>query len=95
MNSKRNFVLQAVSVLQDNATWEDILGCIYGAAAKTAPAEVYTKATEVFGNAETASYWLLSPHTALGGETPLSLLEGGKTEKVLDALGRIEYGVYG
>ncbi len=95
MKNKRNVVLNAVGQLPDNASWQEILTCVYSTAAKTAPPDVYSRTIEVFNNGEKASYWLLSQNTGLGGVTPLSLIEVGKTKDVLDVLGRIEYGVYG
>lgn len=39
--------------------------------------------------------WLKSPNAALGGATPLSLLDTDiGTESVMDTLGRIEHGVF-
>jgi putative toxin-antitoxin system antitoxin component (TIGR02293 family) len=58
-------------------------------------ARVLHRAIEVFEDHAAALDWLKSPNTALGGVTPLSLLDtdlGG--EAVFDTLGRIEHGVF-
>jgi putative toxin-antitoxin system antitoxin component (TIGR02293 family) len=54
------------------------------------------RAERVLGDPAAALDWLGSPNRALGGESPLQLLDtdlGAK--RVLDVLGRIEHGVYG
>jgi len=59
-------------------------------------ARVAQRAAEVFEGGDAALDWLKRPNRALGGETPLALLDteiGG--DGVLDVLGRIEHGVYG
>jgi len=54
-----------------------------------------TKAEDVLGTWEKASHWLESPNRALGGATPLSLLDTDiGTQAAEDVLTRIEYGVY-
>ncbi len=56
---------------------------------------VVARAEHVLGAREAALDWLTSSNRALGGERPLNLLDtelGAK--RVLDVLGRIEYGVY-
>jgi putative toxin-antitoxin system antitoxin component (TIGR02293 family) len=49
----------------------------------------------VFGERAKASRWLHNPNRALGGVSPLSLLDTDLgTREVEQILGRIEYGVY-
>lgn len=57
--------------------------------------EVTARAMEVFGTREKALRWLETPVPSLGDRTPLSLLNTpeGLTD-VMDALGRIEHGVW-
>ena len=53
------------------------------------------KAEDVLGTREKATLWLDSPNRALGGATPLSLLDTDiGTTAAEDVLTRIEYGVY-
>ena len=53
------------------------------------------KAEDVLGTREKATLWLESPNRALGGATPLSLLDTDiGTQAAEDVLTRIEYGVY-
>jgi putative toxin-antitoxin system antitoxin component (TIGR02293 family) len=58
-------------------------------------AKVIERAVEVFEDERTAMGWLKSPNAALGGSSPLSLLD---TElgsmAVMSTLGRIEHGVF-
>lgn len=58
-------------------------------------AQVIERAVEVFEDEHTAMNWLKSPNAALGGSSPLSLLD---TElgsmAVVGTLGRIEHGVF-
>ncbi|OGB30354.1 MAG: antitoxin [Burkholderiales bacterium RIFCSPLOWO2_12_FULL_61_40] len=58
-------------------------------------AQVIERAVEVFEDEQTALAWLKSPNAALGGSSPLSLLD---TElgsmAVVGTLGRIEHGVF-
>lgn len=55
---------------------------------------VTKRAQEVFGGEKSAKKWLATPIRALGGVTPLSLLESEHGFKVvMDALGRNEAGV--
>lgn len=58
-------------------------------------AQVIERAVEVFEDERTAMGWLKSPNAALGGSSPLSLLD---TElgsmAVVATLGRIEHGVF-
>lgn len=56
--------------------------------------KVLERATEVLGDGAAAKAWTLQINRSLGGESPLSLLdtEAGY-ERVMDTLGRIEYGV--
>lgn len=58
-------------------------------------ARVVGRANEVFEDVEAARHWLKSPNAALGGGTPLSLLDTDiGAENVLDTLGRIEHRVF-
>lgn len=56
---------------------------------------VFGRAVQVLEDEEAARRWINQENRALGGESPLSLLdtEAGY-ELVLDTLARIEYGVY-
>ena len=56
---------------------------------------IATLARRVFGEADDAKAWLLSPNAALGGESPLRMLrtESG-AHLVASVLTRIEHGVY-
>jgi putative toxin-antitoxin system antitoxin component (TIGR02293 family) len=58
-------------------------------------AQVVERSVEVFEDEKSALGWLKSPNAALGGSTPLSLLD---TElgslAVVNTLGRIEQGVF-
>jgi putative toxin-antitoxin system antitoxin component (TIGR02293 family) len=58
-------------------------------------AQVIERAVEVFEDERAAMSWLKSPNAALGGNSPLSLLD---TElgsvAVVSTLGRIEHGVF-
>ncbi len=58
-------------------------------------AQVIERAVEVFEDQQAAFGWLKSPNAALGGGSPLSLLD---TEfgslAVVNTLGRIEHGVF-
>jgi putative toxin-antitoxin system antitoxin component (TIGR02293 family) len=52
-------------------------------------------ATDVLGSRENAASWLQGRNLALGGISPLSLLDTEfGLQQVLDVLGRIEFGVY-
>ena len=58
-------------------------------------ARVLGRANEVFEDPAAALNWLRSPNSALGGPTPLSLLDTDiGAESVRDTLGRIEHGVF-
>ena len=58
-------------------------------------ARIAAQAEEVFGSMEKASHWLRESNTALGGVTPISLLDTDLgTRQVENVLGRIEHGVY-
>lgn len=58
-------------------------------------ARVVVRATQTFEDLKTATDWLKSPTPALGGATPLSLVDTDiGAESVLDTLGRIEQGVF-
>lgn len=57
---------------------------------------VAARAEQVLGDRAAALDWLWSPNRALGGQTPIQLLDTDLgTEEVLQVLGRIEFGVYG
>lgn len=58
-------------------------------------ARVIARAEEVFGHRENGLLWLKAPNTALGGHSPISLLDTGVgAELVTDLLGKIEYGIF-
>ena len=58
-------------------------------------ARVVSRASEVFDDPAAAVDWLKSPNAALRGNAPLSLLDTDiGAESALDALGRIEHGVF-
>jgi putative toxin-antitoxin system antitoxin component (TIGR02293 family) len=57
---------------------------------------VVVRAAEVLGSRAAAQHWLTRPNPALGGRTPLSLLDTSLGwEQVKQVLGRIEHGVPG
>lgn len=57
--------------------------------------EVIVRGLEVFEDKEKLILWLKHPSKALGGRTPLSMLNSRPgTDLLLDELGRIEAGVY-
>ena len=59
-------------------------------------ARVIERAETVFEDIAAAIDWLKSSNAALGGATPLSLLDTDiGAENVMDTLGRIEHGVFG
>lgn len=56
---------------------------------------VERRAEEVLGDFDKATDWLSSENNALGGVTPISLLDtDAGAQSVMDLLGRIEHGVY-
>ena len=58
-------------------------------------ARVVERAETVFESTEGALSWLQSTNAALGGVTPMSLLDTDiGADSVLDTLGRIEHGVF-
>jgi putative toxin-antitoxin system antitoxin component (TIGR02293 family) len=58
-------------------------------------ADIYSYGYEVFENKERFNHWMKSANTALGGVTPLNLLDTlYGMEEVKHLIGRIEYGVY-
>lgn len=58
-------------------------------------ARVVERAEEVFEDNTAALTWLKTDNAALGGVTPLSLLDTDiGADSVLDTLGRIEHGVF-
>jgi putative toxin-antitoxin system antitoxin component (TIGR02293 family) len=59
-------------------------------------ARVFAFAIRVLEDRAVARDWMRTPNTALGGVTPLSLLDTDPgARSVEDVLGRIEFGVYG
>lgn len=57
--------------------------------------EVYLRGVQVFRDEEKFKIWLLTPTTALGGQTPISIsatVEG--LQWIEDELLRIQFGVY-
>lgn len=59
-------------------------------------ARIAARATEVLGDAGAMQRWIREPNRALGGRTPLGLLDTEiGAQAVLDVLGRIEHGVFG
>jgi putative toxin-antitoxin system antitoxin component (TIGR02293 family) len=58
-------------------------------------ARVVARATKVFGDQKKARDWLLHASRALGGETPLSMLDTDiGANAALQELGRIDHGVF-
>ena len=58
-------------------------------------ARVAASAVDVFGSPERASKWLQRPNRALGGVTPLSLMDTDPGARLVEQiLGRIEHGVF-
>ena len=58
-------------------------------------AQVVERAVEVFEDMDAGLAWLKSSNAALGGATPLSLLDTSiGADSVIDTLGRIEHGVF-
>lgn len=58
-------------------------------------ARVIERAEEVFEDRDAARVWLKSANASLSGQTPISLLDTEiGAESVMDALGRIEHGVF-
>ena len=58
--------------------------------------DVIARASEVLGSRAAAQRWLARPVPALGGKTPLSLLDTSLGwERVKQVLGRIEHGIPG
>jgi putative toxin-antitoxin system antitoxin component (TIGR02293 family) len=58
-------------------------------------ARVVARAVEVFEDEAAALDWLKAPNAALGGASPISLLDTDLgSDAVLDTLGRIEHGVF-
>lgn len=58
-------------------------------------AQVIERAVEVFEDEAAALNWLKSPNAALGGTSPLSLLDTELgSAAVVNTLGRIEHGVF-
>ncbi|MBV5272405.1 MAG: DUF2384 domain-containing protein [Lamprocystis purpurea] len=58
-------------------------------------ARVIARGEEVFEDLAATIDWLKSPNAALGGVTPLTLLDTDiGTESAMDTLGRIEHGIF-
>jgi putative toxin-antitoxin system antitoxin component (TIGR02293 family) len=58
-------------------------------------ARVLAEATKVLGSVVKARSWLRRPNRALGGESPVHMLDTDiGTNAVLEELGRIEHGVF-
>lgn len=57
--------------------------------------EVVTKGIDVFEDKSRFNEWMRQPNTALGGKSPLSLIDSDKgIREILDVLGRLRHGVY-
>ena len=57
--------------------------------------EVVTKGIDVFEDKSRFNEWMRQPNKALGGKSPLSLIDSDAGIKdILDVLGRIKHGVY-
>jgi putative toxin-antitoxin system antitoxin component (TIGR02293 family) len=59
----------------------------------TSVAPSLTRAIEIFGNSQKAISWMNSEHPALGGRSPLAVLDQGNTQAVDDLLTRVEHGI--
>ena len=58
-------------------------------------AHTLARATETLGDPDRASRWLVTPSRALGGQSPLSLLDTEVGEaRVLELLVRIDHGLF-
>lgn len=58
-------------------------------------ARVVGRAEEVFGDLTSGLEWMKSPNGSLGGGSPISLLDTDiGADWVMDALGRVEHGVF-
>lgn len=58
-------------------------------------ARVVARAESALGSREKARTWLVTPNRALGGSTPLSLLDSDAGTLVVErVLGRIEHGIF-
>lgn len=58
-------------------------------------ARVFAQAEDVFEDRDKARAWLCRPNRALGGKTPLSLLDTDLGVRQVDTImGRIEHGVF-
>jgi putative toxin-antitoxin system antitoxin component (TIGR02293 family) len=58
-------------------------------------ARVFAHAVDVFDEREKATTWFSRPNQALGGRTPLSVLDTDiGVQEVDEILGRIEYGIF-
>lgn len=61
----------------------------------TREARAFARALEVIEDEESARTWLSQANRALGGATPLSLMNSDEgLDLVLTILARIEYGIY-
>ena len=58
-------------------------------------ARILAETIDVLGSEEKASQWLEAPNRALGGQTPLTLLDTDLgTQQVEEVLGRIQHGIF-
>lgn len=58
-------------------------------------ARIFAHAVEVFDDQQKAAVWLSRPNAALGGRTPLSMLDTDiGVQDVNEILGRIEHGIF-
>lgn len=58
-------------------------------------ARLFVAAEDTLGSKEKARAWMLAENRALGGRRPISLLDTGiGFEQALDAIGRVEHGVF-
>lgn len=58
-------------------------------------ADIYSYGYEVFGDREKFNRWMKKPNTALGGVTPVSLIDTlYGIEEIKHLIGRIAYGIY-
>jgi putative toxin-antitoxin system antitoxin component (TIGR02293 family) len=68
---------------------------IYASEQTIEVAEVLSKGLDLFGTRERLTAWLNTPLWALGGKTPLSLLDTSYgTKLILKELGRLEHGIF-
>lgn len=57
--------------------------------------QLIARGEEIFGDRQTFQNWVKQPNTALGGYTPLNMMDTTiGIQLVMDVLGRVEHGVY-